>query len=375
MSKYTIEDETIYFSYNFDENLEPYYMVLMQVSAISFRARVQKREDLTSRSIFNRRVIDFPTHIESVTFGWEYNKPLPLIPNLEHLEFGHKFNQTVGLGHKLKVLIFGHEFNQPIWVLPKNIQILRFGSKFNQPIQLPPNLILLGLDWNYRCPITIKVRLKYLILDLGIKAQCIVQLEPTKTLEFISFNSIVTNRQMLDKNIIECKTFHYCNWLYFPHILNKNIKRFTSPAHTRCKITKNITHLDIGTNLSYYCLGKKIVNLHVYGCTTRFELPKHLSSLKMSNFYMGTFVLPRFLSVISFGEKYTRSCIMDHLNKKVCIEGFACCPNIIDNLPNNPKIITLNFLTGKKPIANMPNFVETNEGTNYVNTSVQRLTH
>lgn len=270
MGKYTIDNNTIYFSNNFNESLRPYYTVLLQVSSISFKKNTYESHLL--HSTFNHHVINLPSNIKSITFGWEYNKPFSLCPSIEHLEFGHDFNHPIVLGQKLKTLIFGDNFNCPIFLTPniitlifgnnfnqhimltKNIQTLKFGYQFNKSIQLPPNIISLEMGYCYNQSITINVRIKRLILSAGLEHN--VQLNATKTLEIISFYSNAVPNYVLDKNITECKILHRYH-LQPHHNLNKGLKRFTSLNYTTCTITKNITHLDIGTCYTHYRLGKK----------------------------------------------------------------------------------------------------------------------
>lgn len=96
----------------------------------------------------------------------------------------------------------------------------------------------------------------------------------------------------------------------------------------------------------------------MYGRSTYYELPKHLSSLSTDGYYNGWIVLPKFMSSVLFGHTYSHPCVMDHLVETVHISGFAHCSNIADNLPNNPKIITLIDIVNKRQGANIPNFTK-----------------
>lgn len=376
MKKYTIDNKTIYFSYNFNESLESYYTVLLQVSAISF-INYECKTDF-EHSMFNHPVKNLPSHIKSIKFGWEYNKSFSSCPNIEYLEFGKKFNQPIILGQKLKTLIFGYEFNQPIILTPNittlifgycfnqhivlttNIQVLKFGFDFSKRIQLSSNIVSLEFEPIYTYPITITSRIK----RLSANSISNYQFFEIKTLEFLSTSSRVVNGHILNKNIVECKIFDCCMGKFYE--LNKNIKRVCLCYNSTCKITKNITHLDISTHRNHCQLGKKIIHLKIYGHSSYFELPKHLSSLKIYGKFSKQIVLPRFLSFVSFDQTYLHPCVMDHLAETVRVEGFSHCVNIVDNLPNNLKIITLAYKTGEKQIANIPNFTKIDKSTDYV---------
>lgn len=78
--KYTIVGKTIYFSTNFDEDMESYYIIMRDMNELMF--------------------VDTDN-------SW-FNKPIILTPNITHLIFGNRFNQSIVLARVITKLCFGN---------------------------------------------------------------------------------------------------------------------------------------------------------------------------------------------------------------------------------------------------------------------------
>lgn len=124
---------------------------------------------------FNKSVNNLPFNLINIQFGAKFNQNVSNLPNkLKRLQFGQYFNQPIDmLPESLEMLIFAVNFNQDVSNLPSSIKYIRFGGKFAQPInnlpnsiqtikfaisnytyqhdilQLPTNLKILKLPWNY----------------------------------------------------------------------------------------------------------------------------------------------------------------------------------------------------------------------------------
>lgn len=72
-----------------------------------------------------------------MTFGFNFNQPINLPPDLHSVTFGHKFSQHVNLPHKLINLTLEKSYSHPINL--GNITHLKINSNNQNIIDYLPN--------------------------------------------------------------------------------------------------------------------------------------------------------------------------------------------------------------------------------------------
>ena len=106
--------------------------------------------------------------VKKVTFGANYNFPLPDIQNknIEKIIFRGAFNQSINnLPLELKHLHLGESYNLPIVELPEKIETLVLSHCFNHPIRLPNTLKIFKMGMFFNQPINkLPEKLEYLFV-------------------------------------------------------------------------------------------------------------------------------------------------------------------------------------------------------------------
>lgn len=221
---YHIENNTLYFSNNYNSQLTTEHMkLILQVKHLHFGNEFNQPFTISPNIIsvttgndFNKPFVSTP-NIESITFGYGFNRVLILTPNvlylklkncmkpmtlnkkllylengfnysqkttlnkfLEKLYFGDEFYHPITLNYYLNILslgamfnhyliltkklhcvIFGREYNQIISPNKKLLEI-SFGYRFNQNIKLPKHLIFLKINGQFNKPILLTPNIRQL---------------------------------------------------------------------------------------------------------------------------------------------------------------------------------------------------------------------
>ncbi|CAK9062469.1 unnamed protein product [Durusdinium trenchii] len=134
----------------------------------------QTLRHLTLPDFFNQSLqeVEFPTHLESLLFGYSFNQPLAKVklprglrrlsfgaffntslegvefPDLQSMTFGYYFDQSlekVQLPSTLQSLVLGLDYNQSLENVnfPTSLELLTFGNFYRQSLKnvhFPPNL-------------------------------------------------------------------------------------------------------------------------------------------------------------------------------------------------------------------------------------------
>lgn len=123
----------------------------------------------------------------NLKFGYEFNQPIILPPNLTHVTFGEYFNQPINLPPNITHLSLGLDFAQHIILpniiymeidsnnniidsLPNSLEELELGFEFNLPIDNLPSGLKKLVIYNYRYSYPLNnlpSSLEYLELEVG----------------------------------------------------------------------------------------------------------------------------------------------------------------------------------------------------------------
>lgn len=114
---YTLNNQTLFFSTNFNEPMDPYYYIIKDITIIIFGEIILKQH----YSLFNQPIVFFPK-IQTFISGYEFNQPIVLTKTMRVLRLGTYFNQPIVLQPCVTHVIFwtGGCFNQTIILNKKN---------------------------------------------------------------------------------------------------------------------------------------------------------------------------------------------------------------------------------------------------------------
>lgn len=204
-----IVDGTIYFSHEFNGQIEQCWNVMDFVSSIVF---VDNPYDGGKQCSINQ--LFYPrANITRIEFGYKYNQAfvltrylthitfinypgdsLVLSPRIEYIRFRGSFLcQTFEISKNIVVLGLGTDFNCPftpnknmnylslsyhfdqdiILGLSKNITHMIGNMYFNKRIDLPKHLVYLSMGYDYKHQILLTPNIKYLSGDHIIRSNCV----------------------------------------------------------------------------------------------------------------------------------------------------------------------------------------------------------
>lgn len=301
-------------------------------------------------------------YISHMTFGYDFNYPLTLLPNtLTHLSFDSrlgfysdtsKFNQPLdnlpstlthltlsyrynlpllNLPNGLKYLKFGHEFNSLI-ELPNSLEELHLGTYYNQVInKLPPFLKVLGVQGNntFSCRIPDTVKTLNLCRDFPIP--------PTTTELIINYGVTI-----FEKDIPSMLTK-----LVLPPYFDDYIDKFPD----------TITHLEFGSryNKPIQNLPKNLrfLKLGYYFNKSISFVPDTVEHLELDNaFNLKPKKYPKNLKYLKFKGKFNKP--VDNLpHGLLCLKLSNDFNQPLDNLPSTLTHLKIGRLF-RQPIQSLP---------------------
>ena len=180
---YTIFDNHVVFSSDFNDSIDPYIEVISKYKGLVFANRdcVDAVFTLSGGYIDKSDMGSCPIPTNS-----EFNQPINYLPNnLKRIAFGNSFDQHVVLPDGLEEFSMGSKFNQPI-ALPNTLKKLVIGESFSQEIDLPMGLRELTLKNNHKVIDYLPHSLK--TLNLGTRFNMEMNNLPTD-LSYIYFDS------------------------------------------------------------------------------------------------------------------------------------------------------------------------------------------
>lgn len=207
---YTVVDNALVFSDNFNSPLKPYYNLMKQYNTLKFHS---------INSSFNNQ-IQLTPNMTHVYIGHHFNHQLCLTNNLICLTLGRFYNKPLVLTSCLKSLIVGSSFNSNL-ILNKYLTYLSMDSCFNKhQIILSKHMVRLIVGRLYNFPIILTKRLENCTFMGDYKYRSILILQ--KNIKCANFKSVLVDLH-LNKNIISLTVRVCCKK---PTCLNKNIKHF-----------------------------------------------------------------------------------------------------------------------------------------------------
>lgn len=195
--KYKFDDNTLQFTYGFNEPLEPYYNIMVQTSCVIFPSyfnhpivlfpntihlKVQRGYDLpiglthTLRSLeiqsYYKHFLKLPSKIETLIM-LKYSSSLELNKNMKHLRADESFNhnQIVCLNKIMYDTMFECANNQV--VLNKKLKKFCMWGFYDQPLELSKHLSELKIGFNYYKKILLPTSIIYLSVCYCCK-ECIM---------------------------------------------------------------------------------------------------------------------------------------------------------------------------------------------------------
>lgn len=124
---YTVENNTIRFSNNFNKPINEYYNIINKYTCLIFGANDYGPG-------FNQP-LTIPINITSVRLSYEFNQQIILSPNTICVYFGESFNHPFETTRKLKFIYIGCNFDKYVH-LPKYLEHLEIDFDHNQPCVL-----------------------------------------------------------------------------------------------------------------------------------------------------------------------------------------------------------------------------------------------
>lgn len=296
-----VENNTLIFVHNFNEQLEYEYRLMSKYPSLRFE------DDENHPSIFNHPIF-LTWNLQEVYMGHSFNNYIILNPGLCKLSLGFRFDKKIELTYGLTHITFGHEFNKPI-ILTPNIQHLMMKThRYSHSIVLNKQLVELIVENYEEKPIVFSKNLK------------------CATCNYLS--NITISIFILPKSIT--------------HVDLKNI---SSPI---IKLTKKL--LCVKLNDSSYRFGFEVIANkyafsiylgHAYYCV---QFPKSLKNLTL-NMTRDTFQTTKNLNYLCLTNvKKTHNVTIEHSIKKLSIR-FNTLNFLMDNLPNSIENLETRLLT------------------------------
>lgn len=344
-NNYTIIDNTLRFSNNFNKSLNPYRKIL----------RNGKITHLELGSDFNQKLI-LPSNITSLKLGNNFNRPFILTKNITELSLGNQFNKPIVLTESVINLRLGKEFKQSL-VLGAGVKKLLFGeySMFDHPIILNENLVSASFGYWFNQPLVLTRNQEELVLDYYFDSS-IIFAPKLKRLIFRKYSkynkSLVLGKEILDVRFGLC--------FYRSIKLHKKVqilKLYNDNYNKKFVPNKHLSVLEIASGI--ICIGqlsKNISHVQFKFSNVHSVLPKHVKHIIFGFIHSDAknFRLPPHLKYMDLGNTYDEPIILEHRNSSLEVVVSSFKYSILDNLPNG----TCKVTTYQSHLNNLPNTVK-----------------
>lgn len=349
-NNYTIVNNTLRFSNNFNNSLGPYRKILRdkQITHLElgsdFSQKLILPSNITSLKLGNNfnHSFSLTKNITDLTFGNQFNKPIILTESVINLRLGNEFKQSLVLGAGVKKLFFGEHstFNHSI-IFNENLVSATFGFYFNQPLVLTRNQEELVLCHYFNSPIIFAPKLKRLIFN-----------------KYSEYNkSLVLGKEILD----------VCFGIWFSQSieLHKNVqilKIYNDNYKKKFLPNKHLSVLEIPTGI--ICIGqlsKNISHIQFNFSNVHSVLPKHTKRVIFGFIHScaKNFCLSPHLKYIDLGNTSCELIVLEHHKSSLDVAVPDLNWSILDNLPNGThKVTTYQLFNFGLHLDNLPNTVK-----------------